>query len=476
MIRITGDCCAILIASLWLMPGCIGSTSENLSPREPFQFPSGQNYEDQWALPRVGFTYNTQHSSVRKNVIQSVKPVLVAVIDSGLDYLHPGLNPADVWRNAIDIPNGRDDDANGYVDDLIGWNFADGNNNPWDNVGHGTLVAGIIAEVGRNGKEFGGLNPRVKIMPLKILNAIGRGRATALAEAIFYAVARGARVINLSMGGEGISKTEQLALNYAHSKGVVVVVSAGNLGRDASSYGPAGISDVITVAATDFQDKRAGSSNWGKAVDISAPGVDIVSLRARRTDVMRTMGIEGYKPGSNFVGPEDRYYRASGTSFAAAFVSGAAALLLSKNPKLTNVEVKRLLLMSADDVEAPGWDQLTGYGRLNVAKALAADPNFFLDARIHKLDIVKENGRTVLRVYGVADANQFKQAWLELGVGESPTEWRKVSDAITKNAQSKVLAHFPATALRGSEQWILRLVVEHTNGQRREARHSVNVR
>jgi subtilisin family serine protease len=436
----------------------------------------GQPYDDQWALKRIGFTSIDQTASVWDVVKEAKDDVIVAVIDSGLDYFHPDLKRENVWRNTREILNRQDDDRNGYIDDVFGWNFADKNNDLRDELGHGTHVSGIIAAATDNGEGIAGMNPRVKIMPLKILDARGRGESTGVAEAIFYAVRHGARVINLSLGGERVSKTEQLAIGYALRKGVVVVVAADSAGRKMVDYPPAGLRDVITVAATDQNDKRARSSGWGQGIDIAAPGVDILSLRAQRTEVRRAMGTGDYKPGTAFVGPEARYYRASGTSFAAAFVSGAASLLLAKNPKLTNTDVKRILLMSADDVEFPGWDQLTGYGRLNVARALAADPAFLLDARIDRVEIVDGAGGTVLRVDGVADANDFESAWMELGRGESPRQWRTVSATLRRPVQDGVLGEVPAVALRGGDTWTLRLVAEHANGLRRVVWHRLNVR
>lgn len=436
----------------------------------------GQAYDDQWGLKRVGFTPRGSGSSAWDRAGTMLMPSVVAVIDTGLDYLHPDMHPDNVWRNPRETLNGRDDDGNGYVDDVIGWDFVDRTSDPMDTVGHGTHVAGIIAAAIGNGEGIAGINPAAKIMPLKALDSVGSAPSLRISEAIVYAADNGARVINLSLGGEGVSPVERAAIEHAHKKDVVVVVAAGNAGRDAAVHGLKGLPNVITVAATDTRDRRASSSNWGEAIDLAAPGVDILSLRARRTDFQKVAGVKDYQPGSAFVGRNARYYRASGTSFAAAFVSGAASLLLAKNPKLTNTEVKRILLMSADDVEIPGWDQLTGYGRLNVARALAADPAFFLDARIHRVEIVDRAGGAVLRVHGVADANDFERAWMELRTGENPRQWRKVSPTLRRAVQGGVLGEVPAVALRGGEKWTLRLVAEHANGLRREAWHRLNVR
>ena len=120
-------------------------------PGDPLYLSRGswrQSYDDQWALKRIGFTPRGRGNSAWDLIKEAKHPVIVAVIDSGLDYSHPDLHPKNLWRNPGEIPNGRDDDGNGYIDDLIGWNFVDNNNNPWDTVGHGTHVAGIM-EIGR---------------------------------------------------------------------------------------------------------------------------------------------------------------------------------------------------------------------------------------------------------------------------------------------------------------------------------------
>ncbi len=388
-------------------------------------------------------------------------PIIVAVIDTGLDYYHPNLPPANVFRNDKETLNGRDDDGNGYVDDVLGWNFVDDNNNPWDHAGHGTLVAGIIANV----------DPLARILPLKVLNFIGWGRATRVAEAIYYAVGKGARVINLSLGGDQPSKAVERAIAYAGSKNVVVVIAAGNGGRRIPKEGQLALSNVITVGATGVDDKRASFSNYGSAIDLAAPGVDILSLRARRTDVELVAGVKNYVAGKNFVGEKARYYRANGTSFAAPFVSGAAALILSARPDLDATSVKRMILQSAHDAGSAGVNPETGYGILDVKAALAADPRFFIDVDIADVSAQKTAGGVFVRVNGIADADRFASAWIEIGRGESPTEWRRISRTLDKAVRAGVLDDLPAQQFAGAPVWTLRLIVQHANGKTRETRH-----
>ncbi len=429
----------------------------------------GQDYDDEWAIKRVGFT-NDDNSAW--NLLDSkAKPVVVAVIDSGLAWNHEDLSLENLWINENEIPeNGKDDDRNGYIDDVVGWNFVQKNNLPWDFGGHGTLLAGVIAGSQNNGIGIAGINPHAKIMVLKVVDDRGRTNAGLVAKAILYAAYNGARVINLSVGGRDLTLAGKLAIDYAHHKGTVIVVAAGNNGINVKDFGPAALNKVITVAATDPNDKRLGYSNWGQGIDIAAPGVDVLSLRARGTDLMRDVPGMKYKPGENYVGKDKKYYRASGTSVAAPIVAGTASLMLSKYPHLTNKQVKRMLLHSAEDIEIPGFDQYTGYGLLDARAALSADPKFFVDALITSVKVVKTGKRPFVRVIGTADADQLKKAWVEIGAGEKPTEWKKVSWALSSSVRGAKLADIPTYLFAGSNRWTIRVITEHQNGRRREAR------
>ncbi len=448
-------------------------------PNDPYYSSKGswgQDYDDQWGLKRVGFTTPGGGTSAWDKAAGTRAPVVVvAVIDTGLDYFHPDLKKENIWRNPKEEPNAIDDDKNGYIDDLIGWNFIDRNNNPWDRAGHGTHTAGVIAAATGNGEGIAGMNPAVKIMPLKVLNFLGRGRSSGIAEAIFYAVENGARVINLSLGGEYITKIEKKAVAFADKHGVIVVVASGNTASNTSDYGFARLGSVITVAATDFDDKRAKFSNWGKDVKIAAPGVDILSLRARQTDFQLIARVKGYKPGDGFVSPENRYYRASGTSFAAPFVSGVASLILAKNPELTAEQVTRMILMSADDIEVPGVDQYTGYGLLDARAALMSDPDYYLIARITKVQPIQEQGRVYLEVAGNLEGSDFSHATIDLGFGEKPEKWEgmiKVSQPVKKEGRVGLV---PAAAFKKPGQWTVRLTARDKKGKVRESRASVSI-
>jgi subtilisin family serine protease len=454
----------LLALAALLAPKPLGGQA--VGPDDPFYRTRGswgQAHDDQWGLKRIGFGPPGREPSAWELASQARHPVVVAVIDSGLDFFHPDLRRESVWRNPREVPNGRDDDEDGRADDLIGWNFVSNDNNPWDNAGHGTLVAGIIGAATGNGEGVAGINPWARIMPLKVLDAAGRGRTTGLAEAIAYAIRHGARVINLSVGGAGLSGAERQAIDAAHRRGLVVVVAAGNAGDDTADYGPAGLGQVITVAATDPQDRSLEFSNHGVAVKLAAPGVDILSLRARRTDFV--LGFPGYTPRAHVVGPGGRYYRASGTSFAAPFVAGVASLLLARNPALTNVQVERMLVMSAEDVGPPGWDRFTGAGRLDARRALAADPDWFLQARLAAVEPADAPGGPVLRVMGGVAGTHLRGYTIEVGRGPAPTRWTEVGRG-GRAVEHGLHGLVPARAIRESGTWTVRVVARDARGTR----------
>jgi subtilisin family serine protease len=440
-------------------------------PNDPYFRASGswgQSYDDQWGLKRVGFTADA--GSAWRSLGPRPAPVIVAVIDTGLDWNHLDFDWENIWRNPGEVPDNRlDDDGNGYVDDIIGWDFFGDGNNPWDHDGHGTFVSGIIAASTGNGIGIAGINPHARIMVLKALNSFGHTRASYVARAIQYAADHGARVINLSLGGPDRTELETAAIDYAASKGVIVVVASGNEGESLEARGPASHPGVITVASTGLQDERVVFSNWGPQVSIAAPGLDILGLRARRTDTIRDIEGTVYESGAAYVGDDRRYYRAGGTSFSAPLVTGVASLLLSKNPALTAEQVTRMILHSARDVDVPGRDQFTGYGLLDARAALVADPEFFIDVAINGVQVAQAASGTMVQVLGTAAADRFAGAWLELGQGESPASWKKVTAPLDAPVRDGVLGAVPAAEFAGAKVWTLRVITRHANQRMREA-------
>ncbi|MFO0991267.1 MAG: S8 family peptidase [Hyphomicrobiales bacterium] len=426
-----------------------------------------QEFDNQWAIKRVG--YDKGHAAFALN--DKDKPVTVAVIDTGVDWYHPDLDASAFWLNPKEVrANGKDDEENGYKDDLIGWNFVEGNHLPWDYDGHGTFVTGVIAASRDNGIGIAGLNPSARIMVLKALDAFGRGHASMIAEAIIYAADNGAKIINLSLGGRGLTQIEQLAVNHAKDKGAILVVAAGNDGEEVSHYSPSGLQGVVAVSATDRNDRRAGFSNWGPEVDIAAPGIDVLSLRARSTDLLSYIQNVKYEIGKGVLGADRAYYRASGTSFAAPIVSGTLSLLLSRFPALTTEQAVRMVLQSARDIETPGVDNYTGFGLLDAEAALASDPDFFIDSKISGVKVIAGKDGNLLRVVGTTAADEFDGATLMLGRGAAPEKWLKVNKPIVRQISGGPIMDLPARFFSGAPEWTIRLITKHKNGSTREAR------
>jgi len=309
--------------------------------------PDDRLYADQWALAKI-------HAAEAWDTCRGSNEVIVAVLDTGVDYNHPDLQ-GNLWFNEAERKGllGVDDDDNGYVDDMRGYNFAYGNNDPIDDHGHGTHCSGIIAAVGNNGTDIAGVCWTARIMPVKILGAAGDGTAADAVPAIYYAVANGADIISGSWGGAEPSNALRDAIAYAHQEGVIVVAAAGNTGSD-SPYYPAAYPEVISVAATESNDHRWYLSNYGDWVDLAAPGRDIVSLTATLPGQAARTGVTS---------------RMSGTSMAAPHVSGACAILLAANPFLRSEELPQILATTADPIP-PGT--CSSNGRLNVYNALRA--------------------------------------------------------------------------------------------------------
>lgn len=329
--------------------------------------PNDAYRSDLWGMHNLGQSNGTNGVDINAPEAWAVSTgspnVVVGVIDSGIDYNHPDLQN-NIWSNPGETgtdaggrnkaTNGVDDDGNGYIDDVRGWDFANQDNNPLDDNGHGTHVAGTIGGEGNNSNGVVGVNWRVRLMPLKFLAANGSGNVADATSAILYAAsfkdASGVNLVRITNNSWGGGKRSSTLQNAIASSGALFVAAAGNSGSSQTAY-PAGYpnDNVISVAATDHNDSLASfsnfSSNW---VDLGAPGVNIVST---------------YR--------DNQYRSLNGTSMASPHVAGVAALILADSPTLTNAVVKARIMNSVDPVPSLAGKTVTG-GRLNAGRALGS--------------------------------------------------------------------------------------------------------
>lgn len=250
-------------------------------------------YSNQWYHNKIGALASWENYTLKPEA-------LIAIIDTGIDYEHPDLEGS-LWINAEEDLNGNgqldpgdqnnlDDDNNGYIDDVIGWDFTDAprlnsggddtnpDNDPMDEYsgGHGTKIAGIIAAQTNNYRGISGLIPGAKVMNLRSGTADGYLEEDDVARAVLYAINNGAKIINMSFGDVVLSRFLKDVIAYAYSKDIIIVASSGNSGNDQVHY-PSGLAETISVGATDQNDNRANFSNFGGTIDLVAPGVDILS-------------------------------------------------------------------------------------------------------------------------------------------------------------------------------------------------------
>ena len=339
--------------------------------------PNDPDYSLMWSLNNTGQSGGTPGADLDApeawDIQKGSRNIVIGVIDSGMDYLHPDLL-GNLWVNEGEMGedaggnnkscNGVDDDGNGFIDDVIGWNIRNHNNDPMDDYYHGTAVSGILAAVGNEGSGIPGINWTARIMPLKSLGSTGSGSTFDAIRAVEYAILMGADILNNSYGGGGYNQSFKEAIEAAYAAGIIFVAAAGNDGEDndlnphyPSSYD---VANIVAVAATDHDDNRAiwnttQSSNWGAySVDLAGPGKDNYTT----------------SPGNAY-----RYF--GGTSSASPHVAGVAALIWAQDPSLTVDEVKSILQSLPNIDLIPDFDRLgptpiwTG-GRVNARKCIEA--------------------------------------------------------------------------------------------------------
>lgn len=348
-------------------------------PTNPVNSPNDTSFHELWGLHNTGQVVNGVTGVADADidapeawgVTKGSSSVTVGVIDSGVDFTHPDLAGAQ-WINPGEDclscrTDGVDNDLNGLVDDWRGWDFVNNDNNPFDDNGHGTHVAGTIGGVGDNATGVVGVNWTTRIMALKFLSAAGSGTTANAIKAVDYASTKGAGVTNNSWGGGGFSQALLDAIRNADVKDSLFVAAAGNDGvnADTSPHYPSSYDapNVVSVAATTSSDLRASFSNYGKkTVDLGAPGANIFSTY-----------------------PGNTYRYLSGTSMATPHVAGAAALIKAAFPSASDLGIKTLLLRSVDPntaLSTTGFTPVATGGRLNVNTAVSCSntPRIWIDA------------------------------------------------------------------------------------------------
>ncbi|MBI5414589.1 S8 family serine peptidase, partial [Candidatus Peregrinibacteria bacterium] len=372
---------------------------------KPDVIPNDPSFPEEWGLSNTGQTGGTPDIDIDAPEAWEIETglesnVIVAVLDTGADYNHPDLS-SNIWVNSDEIPgNGIDDDSNGYIDDIHGYDFStcadhasngsclvskNRDNDPMDDGldnGHGTHVSGIIGATTNNNLGVSGVTWRAKIMPVKFMSD-GSGEIGDAIDAIQYAVSNGAKVLNNSWGGGAYSQSLRDAIAFSESQGALIIASAGNGGsdnigdnNDVIPHYPSGydLESIISVTAIDQNSSLGTFANYGvETVDIAAPGVEILSLA-----------------------PNEDYKFLSGTSMAAPYVSGVAALLWTKHSEANSSDIKKYILDGSDRVSLLSEKVLSG-GRLNAKNALS-QINVFREFEVHrsKIPLAQINEETLL--------------------------------------------------------------------------------
>lgn len=446
--------------------------TSSFTPNDPYFSSSNswsQGFDDLYGLKKMNMAAAWD--------ISQGNQVVVAVIDSGLDFTHPDIQ-ANIWVNAGEIAgNGIDDNNNGFIDDVYGYDFigstiynpsqpgANPDSDPTDGQGHGTHVSGTIAATGNNNMGIIGVAPQAKIMTVKALDDSGTGLATSLAGAIIYAADNGAQVINNSWGGYGDSSLINDAVEYAYAQGAVLIAAAGNENNPAEWPHPSKLPQVISVAALDHNDVDAAFSNWGAKIDVGAPGTSILSLLAVDSDFSRR--------GQRIVG--QNYLQIDGTSMAAPHVSGLAALLLSKTPSLTQEQVRHIITRTADDVMNAGWDADSGNGRVNALAALnyaGTAPDFFVEITSPAPFTANGHSQEVRGTITGSNFDRYELAYARYTPNQ-PLTFVNIASGATAGID-QLLTQWDTSSL-ASDRYILRLRAFNTNNRFNEARVTVRV-
>jgi subtilisin family serine protease len=352
------------------------AVATQVAPNDPYYNSTGtwlQGLPDLWSLKLLNLS-NIWNSYTGSGVV-------VAVLDSGGDYTHEDL-AENHWKNHGEIPgNALDDDGNGYIDDYYGYDFFNGDSDPYDDCGHGTHVAGIVA-ASRNSVGIVGIAYDARIMSIKAFDSRGTGDTIAIYNGLKYAADNGAHIINCSFAGPGYSYATKLGIDYALAMGCLVVVAAGNDSMDARYVFPANFEGVITVGAmSGFPELYSiPYSNHGPKVDLYAPGGWLGGH-----DVLSLLSAGSYYQSSKtsyIIG--DKYLRLYGTSMAAPHITGIATLLLQRHPDISQEQLRHILREYSNPITSYSHNDFTGRS-VNAPLAIGAtgpfpELNVFIDA------------------------------------------------------------------------------------------------
>ena len=409
--------------------------------------PNDPCFNLQWALHNTGQTAGTPDADIDAPETWDIEigdeDIIITISDSGVDWDHPDL-AAKIWINSDEILDGTDNDGNGFIDDIRGWDFVNNDNNPTDDNGHGTCCAGIASAVTDNNIGMAGICWNCRIMPVKGLNQGGSGTYQDLAEGIIYAADNGADIISMSWGGSSSPIMED-AIDYAYSQGVALIAAAHNYHSDSKIY-PAAYDNVISVAATYYNDEKMYFSNFGSWVDVAAPGYDIYTTAL-----------------------DDNYTICfTGTSAATPHVAGVTGLILSKNPGFNSDEIQTILRSTTDPVLS---NQYIGIGRINVYKAIQRDttPIANLNSSLDEATIFSE-----VSINGTASGTYFEDYIVCYGVGIYPDDWIVIHESSDPVVDGVLATWEPPLDLEETT-FSIRLMVHDTFDQITEDRAIVYV-
>ncbi|MFA6571389.1 MAG: S8 family serine peptidase [Bacteroidota bacterium] len=437
--------------------------------------PDDPKYPDQWALKTI-FANKAWVKATGKNII-------IGVVDTGIDWEHPDLKNQ-FWINTAEDINGNgkfdpwlstevregvsgdldgiDNDGNGFVDDVIGYDFVDqtvGNIGdyfsqdplPQDEHGHGTNVSGVIAAQGNNHEGMIGLAYNSKIMVLRAFDATGNAESDDISRAIVYAALNGAKVLNFSFGEVYASNLMHEAIRFAASMGCVMPASSGNNNWDLNHY-PSDYEECISVGSVNKDSKRSSFSNYGTRIGLTAPG----------NDIMTTIPYGGYS-------------KKSGTSFSAPFVSAASALLFELDSTLKSKEVAGILKSTTTEAGDDGWDIFFGAGILNVERAVDNIEKSTIEITYPRNDVIVNRSKTAsINITGSVIAPLLKNFELYIGEGLVPETWQSISNPQDIQMINDTLAVLNISNLKDTS-YVIRILARMKNNRTIEQRNAINI-